>query len=210
MVQLNQYLKDNTPRSNIIEWATKEDCWIKVKSEFQIPNTSSIKDDICSIEEMEQRYATEDDFDSEYHELCTQLVSSIDYSTWLRIAEWGKDSGCLSLSDQNAAKNIAHKLKFDYEFNRREIEKAVFIYEITCRNNYELFTEEIEKDYPGAQLSKEQVMKMLAWEKTLLILDGWQFKIIQQSIMSNKYSKFRENELLLIKKKLADNGLDLL
>ena len=69
---------------------------------------------------------------------------------------------------------------------------------------------EIEKAYPGAQLSKEQVVKMLAWEKTLLILDGWQFKIIQQSIMSNKYSKFRENELLLIKKKLADNGLGLL
>ncbi len=29
MVKLNQYLIDNTPRSNIIEWATKEDCWQK-------------------------------------------------------------------------------------------------------------------------------------------------------------------------------------
>ena len=210
MVQLNQYLIDNTPRSNIIEWATKEDCWIKVKSEFQIPDTASIKDDICSKEEMEQRYATEDYFDPEYHELCTQLVSSIGCGTWLRIAEWGKDSGCLSLSDQNSAKNIAHKLKFDYDFNRREIKKAVIIYEIACRNNYELFTEEIEKDYPDAKLSKEQVIKMLAWEKTLLILDGWQFKIIQQSILIDKFSKFREKELLLIKKKLIDNGLEVL
>ncbi|GFI39535.1 hypothetical protein IMSAG025_00212 [Muribaculaceae bacterium] len=210
MVQLNQYLIDNTPRSNIIEWATKEDCWIKVKSEFQIPDTASIKDDVCSKEKMEQRYATEDDFDSEYYDLCTQLVSSIDCGTWQRIAEWGKDSGCLSLSDQNYAKNIAHKLKFDYDFNIREIEKAVVIYEITCRNNYELFTKDIEKDYSDAQLSKEQVIKMLAWEKTLLILDGWQFKIIQQSILIDKFSKFREKELLLIKKKLIDNGLEVL
>ena len=209
MVRLNQYLKDNTPRSNIIEWATKEDCWVKVKSEFQIPDTASIKDDICSKVDMEQRYATENDFDSEYHELCTQLVSSIDYVTWLRIAEWGKDSGCLSLSDQNSAKNIAHKLKFDYKFNRQEIEKAVIIYEITSRNNYEIFIEEIEKENSDAQLSKEHVMKMLAWEKTLLVLDGWQFKIVQQSILIDKYSKFRENELLLMKKKLIDNGLEI-
>ncbi|MCQ2605480.1 MAG: hypothetical protein MJ204_02915, partial [Bacteroidales bacterium] len=157
--------------------------------------------------EMEQRYATEDDFDSEYHELCTQLVTSIDCITWLKIAEWGKDSGCLSLSDQNSAKNIAHKLKFDYEFNRREIEKAMTIYEIICRNNYEIFSDDIEKDFSEVQLPKEIIMQMLAWEKTLLILEGWQFKIIQQSIMGSKYSKFRENELLLIKKKLIDNGL---
>ena len=51
---------------------------------------------------------------------------------------------------------------------------------------------------------------MLAWEKTLLILDGWQFKIIQQSILIDKFSKFREKELLLIKKKLIDNGLEVL
>ena len=63
---------------------------------------------------------------------------------------------------------------------------------------------------PDAKLSKEQVIKMLAWEKTLLILDGWQFKIIQQSILIDKFSKFREKELLLIKKKLIDNGLEVL
>lgn len=206
MVHLNQYLKDNAPRSNIIEWATKEDCWIKVKSDFQIPDTSSIKDDICTKEEMEQRYATEDNFDSERHELCTQLVFSIDCGTWLKIAEWGEDSGCLSLPDQNSAKNIAHKLKFEYEFSRREIEKAIAIYEIACRNNYEIFTEEIEMEYPESHFPKELVMRMLAWEKTLLILDGWQFKIVQQSLLCDKYSRFRENELLLIKKQLSDNG----
>lgn len=50
---------------------------------------------------------------------------------------------------------------------------------------------------------------MLAWEKTLLVLDGWQFKIVQQSILIDKYSKFRENELLLMKKKLIDNGFEI-
>lgn len=64
MVKLNQYLIDNTPRSNIIEWATKEDCWQKVKTEFQIPDTTSIKDDIASKEAIEQRYADYAEFDT--------------------------------------------------------------------------------------------------------------------------------------------------
>lgn len=206
MVELNKFLKEKTPRSNIIEWATKEECWVIVKEKFQIPDTTSIKDDICTREEMEQRYAVDNYFDTEYHELCAQLVSSISGATWLKVAEWGKDSGCLSLSDQNSAKNISHKLKFGYDFNRREIERAIVIYEITSRNNYDLFNEEIEKDSPNSDLQKEVVMQMLAWEKTLLVLDGWQFRIVQQSILSNRYSSFRVAELLLMKKKLTDNG----
>ena len=206
MVKLNQYLIDNTPRSNIIEWATKEDCWQKVKTEFQIPDTTSIKDDIASKEAIEQRYADYTEFDTEYYVLCKRLILAIEASTWDKIAEWGKDTGCLTLSDQNSAKNIAHKIKFDYELNKRELEKAIAIYEITSRNNYEIFESELKKENDNCKLSTNTVMQMIAWEKTLLVLDGWQYKILQQSILSEQYSELRESELLLIIKQMRDKG----
>ena len=206
MVKLNQYLIDNTPRSNIIEWATKEDCWQKVKTEFQIPDTTSIKDDIASKEAIEQRYADYTEFDTEYYDLCKRLILAIEASTWEKIAEWGKDTGCLTLSDQNSAKNIAHKIKFDYELNKRELEKAIAIYEITSRNNYEIFECELKKENDNCKLSTNTVMQMIAWEKTLLVLDGWQYKILQQSILSEQYSELRESELLLIIKQMRDKG----
>jgi hypothetical protein len=206
MVKLNQYLIDNTPRSNIIEWATKEDCWQKVKTEFQIPDTTSIKDDIASKEAIDQRYADYTEFDTEYYDLCKRLILAIETSTWDKIAEWGKDTGCLTLSDQNSAKNIAHKIKFDYELNKRELEKAIAIYEITSRNNYEIFESELKKENDNCKLSTNTVMQMIAWEKTLLVLDGWQYKILQQSILSEQYSELRESELLLIIKQMRDKG----
>lgn len=206
MVKLNQYLIDNTPRSNIIEWATKEDCWQKVKTEFHIPDTTSIKDDIASKEAIELRYADYTEFDTEYYDLCKRLILAIEASTWDKIAEWGKDTGCLTLSDQNSAKNIAHKIKFDYELNKRELNKAIAIYEITSRNNYEIFESELKKENDNCKLSTNTVMQMIAWEKTLLVLDGWQYKILQQSILSEQYSELRESELLLIIKQMRDKG----
>ena len=206
MVKLNQYLIDNTPRSNIIEWATKEDCWQKVKTEFHIPDTTSIKDDIASKEAIELRYADYTEFDTEYYDLCKRLILAIEASTWDKIAEWGKDTGCLTLSDQNSAKNIAHKIKFDYELNKRELDKAIAIYEITSRNNYEIFESELKKENDNCKLSTNTVMQMIAWEKTLLVLDGWQYKILQQSILSEQYSELRESELLLIIKQMRDKG----
>lgn len=38
MVQLNIFLIEKSPRTNIIEWATKEECWKLVKNEFPIPD----------------------------------------------------------------------------------------------------------------------------------------------------------------------------
>lgn len=206
MVQLNQFLKDNTPRSNIIEWGTKEDCWRTVKERFEIPDISSIKNDICSKEAISKRYEDVDSSDSEMDALCLQLVSSVSSETWMKIADWGKDSGCLSLPDQNTARNLAHKSKFDYTLNKRDIAKGILIYEIVCRNNYDLFEADISNGTSDDSISKELVIKMLIWEKTPVVLENWQLKIIQQSIKNDYISRFRAAELNLLKKILSNHG----
>lgn len=206
MVKLNQFLKDNTPRSNIIEWGTKEDCWRLVKEKFEIPSIDIIKNDICTKEEMEQRYLDKDSSDAERRAIELQLVTSIAGETWIKVAEWGKFSGCLSLSDQNTARNIAHKIKFDYQLNQRDVSKGLLIYEIVCRNDYEVFEEDIKNGTACDIIPKDLIIKMLTWEKSIVILEGWQFKILQQAVKDGYISKFRAAELLFLKKLLSDNG----
>ena len=136
-----------------------------------------------------------------------QLVSLISYETWDKIADWGKNSGCLSLPDQNTAINLAHKVKFDYELNRHDIAKGIILYEIVCRNNYEIFEKEITNDITDNIVSKEQVVRMLTWKYTPIILENWQFIIVEQAFKDNRISKFRAAELLSINKQLKDHGL---
>ena len=206
MVQLNQFLKDNSPRTNIIEWATKEECWRYVKSNFTIPDINNIKNDLATKEALAQRYYINNKSDSENDKINTDIINNISFETWLDIAEWGKDSGCLTLPDQNVAKNLSRKIRFKYEINKRDIEKGIIIYEIVCSNNYDIFTPDILRNSHPNQIIKNEAIKMLAWEKTLIVLEKWQLRILQHTIVSDEISEFRQAELNSILKKLKDNG----
>jgi len=205
MVRLNQFLKENSPRSNIIEWGTKEECWKLVKEKFEIPSIDSIKNDICSKEAILQRYSEVEVIDTELDVANKKIVSLITNDIWIKVADWGRDSGCLSLPDQNTAKNLAHKVKFGYELNKSDIAKGIIIYEIVCRNNHELF-ETDNNDANDELLSKEQIIKMLTWEKTPVVLDSWQFIILQKSVTCKQISIFRAAELFSIYQKLRIHG----
>lgn len=208
MILLNQFLKDNSPRSNIIEWATKEDCWKTVKEQFEIPSIDNIKNDVCSKEEIAQRYLVSESSDVELDAIIYQLISSISSETWINIAEWGKYSGCLSLQDQNIAKNLAHKAKFGYDINKRDITKGFTIYEIVCRNNYEIFESEITEGLISNSVDRDMIISMLAWERTPILLEGWQFRIIQQTLKNDYISRFRAAELCALRKILSNNGFE--
>lgn len=209
MVELNQFMKDNSPRSNIIEWGTKEDCWRTVKTKFIIPDISIIADDIADEDVLQKRYTTHEEDNPFQVELRRRLVVAVGHNTWEHISEWGKDSGCMSLQDQNCAKNLAHKLAFDYNLNKREIEKGYNLYEIVCRNNYDLFTENEAALISMAESDIMLAMAMLSWEKALLLLKSWQIKILQQTI-SRKTSgpTFRHTELELLYHALISYGFE--
>lgn len=209
MVKLNEFLIQKSPRTNIIEWATKEECWKLVKKEFIIPSVSPIQNDIASIEVIEERYKTEDPLDAEYLNLAKNLLESISAETWSDISNWGKDSGCVALPDLNIIRNIAHKIKFKYDLNVRELTKAMEVYEICCINHYEIFDRDIKSNTNNCCFHKDAITKMVAWDKTPVFLNSWQFKILQQALISNTNSPFRCAELNLIYKTLNDSGLNI-
>lgn len=206
MVQLNIFLIEKSPRTNIIEWATKEECWKLVKNEFPLPDCTLISNEIASFTSIEERYSKNFLLN---HEAAISLIKSINSEIWLTISEWGKDSGCLSLQDQNTSKNIAHKQKYGYDLNDSEINNAIAIYRIAKLNNSELFLKLEEKpmdNHSGFDLSL--ITNMLAWEKSPIILENWQFKILQKSIKLRSISKFQECELLFISSILKQHGFD--
>lgn len=207
MVLLNDFIKENSPRSNMIEWATKEECWRTVKEKFIIPPIESIRKDMYDSETFAKRYSESDSLDIELESINQELIKSISSETWQKIADWGKDSGCLTLPDQNTARNLAHKIRFDYEINQRDIKKGIQIYEIVCRNDYEILESDNVVELEDTDTFVKQVLEMLTWEKTTIILENWQFKIIQLSLKNNKVSKLRIAELRRLRRILSNNGL---
>jgi hypothetical protein len=191
----------------MIEWATKEECWRTVKEKFIIPPIESIRKDMYDSETFAKRYSASDSLDIELESINQELIKSISSETWQKIADWGKDSGCLTLPDQNTARNLAHKIRFDYEINQRDIKKGIQIYEIVCRNDYEILESDNVVELEDTDTFVKQVLEMLTWEKTTIILENWQFKIIQLSLKNNKVSKLRIAELRRLRRILSNNGL---
>ena len=208
MVLLNDFIKENSPRSNMIEWATKEDCWRTVKEKFNIPSIESIRKDMYDPETATKRYSESNSVDAEMESINQELIKAITCETWQKIADWGKDSGCLSLPDQNTARNLAHKIRFDYEINPRDILKGVQIYEIVCRNHYALFENEVHANLLDPSVNVSQILEILTWEKTTIILENWQFKIVQQALKDDRISEFRGKELKRLRKILSLNGFN--
>lgn len=207
MVCLNSFLIEKSPRTNIIEWATKEECWKVVKNEFTIPDVSCISIDIAPDSVIKQRYSTKTPIDEAYTNLCKTLVQSIPGEIWSKIAEWGKDSGCLNLQNQNISKNIAHKLRYSYELSPAEVDNGMAIYEICRLNNPDIFlTETLDQTDINGEVSIEEVTNMLTWEKSPIVLTGWQFKILQQTVKGGCIHLFHASELRLIQNILIRNG----
>ena len=65
---------------------------------------------------------------------------------------------------------------------------------------------DITKGKKDNSISNEQVIKMLTWEKTPVVLEGWQFKILKQTIKDDYISQFRAAELISINKQLQNHG----
>lgn len=77
-------------------------------------------------------------------------------------------------------------------------------------NNYDIFYRDLDHDSADYLYSSDFITKMVAWDKTPILLKKWQFKILQNSLISKKQSAFRFAELDIIYKLLRDNGLGII
>ena len=142
------------------------------------------------------------DDDKLEHDL--KIVQSIPYKLWLKIAEWGAETGLLSINLQSKAKEIAHDLKFDHKLSSSSVNRGMTIFDKVCEENYELLEEadillkeeqfEIEQrkiqqsivnnvNINEIDIDMVLISKMVEFDRRKKVLDDWKFKIMQDVVL---------------------------
>lgn len=201
MQQVNPFIMRISPSNNYLEWAKKEECWLAIRNnkdwEFDL---DSIEDDLIDPDHPVTRKVTVNTVVNDKSEHDLKVVKSIPYKLWQKIADWGDESGELSLNLQSKAREIAHDLKFNHKLSSATVARGMTIFDRVCEENYELL-EEIDTLRDEEQKEKEQkekerstvksinvneieidielIKRMVEWDKKNRVLESWKFKIMQ-------------------------------
>lgn len=202
MKQVNQFILERSPVSHYIEWAKKEDCWTTVKSHVWSFNVNEISDDLIDERNLPKRSIIDNSEDTEEKRKYEEgIIRSIPFVLWKKIAEWGKDSDCLSIILQTGARDIAHKLKFKHKLADSDRHKAILIYDIVCQHNLELLEEADELatleetvtsekqtniSIPVDDITLELVQAMVEWDKRRRVLEDWKWKVMKDVVDGRK------------------------
>ena len=208
MLQVNPYIMKISPSNNYLEWAKKEDCWLSVRNykdwKFDL---DSIEEDLIDPEHPVIRKITVNSADDDKFQHDLKIVTSIPYKLWLKIAEWGAESGELSLNLQSKAKEIANDLKYNHKLSSASVIRGMHIFDKVCEENYELL-EEIDRLREEEQEEKEQkkrekatvkninvneviidielIKRMVEWDRKNRILETWKYKIMSDVALGLK------------------------
>ena len=209
MIQVNEFIIKNSVGSHYIEWAKKEECWDKVKGHTFAYDLAPIKDDLIDSSNPPARRVTGEDLSGNgtyEHEM--GIIRSIPPSLWNKIADWGQTSGFLAIHYQSAARDTAHKLKYNHLITETDRKRAMAIYEIVCKYNIELLDEadelakqdqearkarEVENEKnrqeSGAQtddITLDLIKEMVDWDRRKRNLEDWKWKVMNDVVTSKK------------------------
>lgn len=209
MIQVNEFIIKNSVGSHYIEWAKKEECWDKVKGHTFAYDLAQIKDDLIDSSNPPARRVTgEDQSGNGTHEHEMGIIRSIPPSLWNKIADWGQTSGFLAIHYQSAARDTAHKLKYNHLITETDRKRAMAIYEIVCKYNIELLDEadELAKQDQEARKAREVeneknrqesdvqtdditldlIKEMVDWDRRKRNLEDWKWKVMNDVVTNRK------------------------
>lgn len=209
MIQVNEFIIKNSVGSHYIEWAKKEECWDKVKGHPFAYDLAHIKDDLIDSSNPPARRVTGEDLSGNCtykHEM--GIIRSIPPSLWNKIADWGQSSGFLAIHYQSAARDTAHKLKYNHNITETDRKRAMAIYEIVCKYNIELLDEadELAKQDQEARKAREVeneknrqesgvqtdditldlIKEMVDWDRRKRNLEDWKWKVMNDVVTYRK------------------------
>ena len=194
MVQVNQFILEKSPVTHYIEWAKKEECWDKVKSNSWNFDNKKIAVDLIDVKNPLKRNVieeTEDTINNAMHE--ETIIRSIPFALWKKIEAWGKDAHLLSINQQSTAFNVAFRVKNNQKISESDRIKAMAIFDIVCEHNIDLLSEADELGEPAKEevnkeeqvdtdlgITVELIQKMADWDKRRRILKDWQWKVLNE------------------------------
>lgn len=209
MIQVNEFIIKNSVGSHYIEWAKKEECWDKVKGHTFAYDLAHIKDDLIDSSNPPARRVTGEDLSGNCtYEHKMGIIRSIPPSLWNKIADWGQSSGFLAIHYQSAARDTAHKLKYNHNITETDRKRAMAIYEIVCKYNIELLDEadELAKQDQEARKAREVeneknrqesgvqtdditldlIKEMVDWDRRKRNLEDWKWKVMNDVVTNRK------------------------
>ena len=201
MLQVNPFIMKISPSNNYLEWAKKEECWVAVRDNKDWKcDMKSIEEDLIDPNNPIVRKVTVNTASDDTYEHDVKVVTSIPYKLWLKFAEWGADSGMLSLNLQSKAKEIANELKYNHILTSVTVSRGMAIFNKVCEENYELL-EGIDKLQEEEQEEKQQrerqrntirdinvneveidielTKRMVEWDRKHHVLENWKFRVMQ-------------------------------
>ena len=195
MVEVNAFIIKHCTGSHYIEWAKKEECWIRVReNNIWMVNWGIIGADLITDKQAQKRPiiegVTEDSSATIKHEL--SLINAIPSSLWSKFADWGEETGHLNRPLQEAARNIAHLLKYHKAIIASVRNTAIRIYEIVCAHNIDLLLEadtigENLHDMPivdstphEVEITPNVIAQMVAFDEQHHILQNWKVKVMKK------------------------------
>lgn len=201
MLQVNPFIMNISPSNNYLEWAKKEECWLAVRNSKDWKyDLESIEDYLIDSEHPVVRKVTVNTAADDKSEHDLKVVKSIPYKLWQQFAEWGAESGELSLILQSKAKEIANDLKYNRKLSSASVARGMAIFDKVCEENYDLL-EEIDRLREEEQAEKEQkakerqtvkninlneididielIKRMVEWDRRNRVLEDWKFKVMQ-------------------------------
>lgn len=198
MKQVNEFILKESPVSHYIEWAKKEECWLKVRSNHWTYNLDEIQQDFIDEKNPPKRNHKNDGEDEELEKRHKEdIIRAIPFSLWKKIEAWGRDTEMLQPTLTSMASDIAYKIKNNRKLNDNDISRGYLIYENVWQHNPELLEEAdnlAEQDRIKAseianamsnpidcrdEITLELIKKMVEWDKRRRILEDWKWKAMK-------------------------------
>lgn len=198
MKQINGFILRESSVSHYIEWAKKEECWLKVRSNRWAYNLDEIRQDFIDEKNPPKRNHKNDVEDEESDNRHKEgIIRAIPFSLWKKIETWGRDTGMLQPTLTSLASDIAYKIKNNRKLNDSDISRGYLIYENVWQHNPELLEEAdslAEQDRAKAEeasdtssqrtdgqdeITLELIQSMVEWDKRRRILEDWKWKAMK-------------------------------
>jgi hypothetical protein len=142
MSAIEPFIKDTAPGGLYGEWAKKEDCWMKVKSNDFGFDLSGIKHDLIDKKNPHKRtIISEGETELQKQKENVEKIKFIPTSVWKKIEEWGRETNNLSNNQQSIAWNLALKIRNNSTILTNEIANGINIIEIVISKAPELLVE---------------------------------------------------------------------
>lgn len=206
MKQVNMFILNESPVSHYIEWAKKEECWLKVRSNKWAYNLDEIRQDLVDEKNPPRRnHKNVSDTEETERRHKEDIIRAIPFSLWKKIEMWGRDTRMLQPTSTSLANDIAYKIKNNRKLNDSDISRGYMIYENVWQHNPELLEEADDlanqdcmttnqfTNIPPQQsnmnqdeITLELINSMVEWDKRRRILEDWKWKAMKDVADGNK------------------------